>query len=449
MGKQVHEIVCEYIHQDDDAKADAVKQLAAMSDTSSNLDFVIDCLTAAHLIEPTNVRPVYKIIQKYREAGRISSAYHWSIVGQSYAHPKAVQEETDDEAKIIRQYYIQMEYAALCFYLGKYEASVAIYRGLLSKDLVPWEERDQVLRNLIPLTPKVMQSFVSVFPRPVIDRIPQGHIGPNTVVLTMTTCKRYDLFEKTVISFLNCCKDFYLISDWIVVDDNSSDEDREKMRKKFPFFTYIMKGEDQKSHPVSMNIIRDEVAKRCKGKKSEYCFWFNLEDDWHFFDQKDYISNAIDVLNSAGDDVNQCLFNRAYAERLVKVDTGIICGDRNISKKGVVYREHLHARPGTPEHQELDRQFPNRHQCFYWPHFSFRPGLTRAHVLEDLGEFNTDPRVHFEMEYAHRYTEKGWKTAFFDDICCWHTGRLTSERNDPSKKNAYQLNETAQFGSKN
>ena len=56
------------------------------------------------------------------------------------------------------------------------------------------------------------------------------------VTFSITTCKRMDLFEKTMNSFLNCCEDILSIDKWICVDDNSSKEDRQKMEKLYPFF---------------------------------------------------------------------------------------------------------------------------------------------------------------------------------------------------------------------
>ena len=47
--------------------------------------------------------------------------------------------------------------------------------------------------------------------------------------LTITTCKRIDLFEKTIISFVEKCEDCGLIDIIIHYDDSSSLEDRDKM----------------------------------------------------------------------------------------------------------------------------------------------------------------------------------------------------------------------------
>lgn len=64
------------------------------------------------------------------------------------------------------------------------------------------------------------------------------------IIVTMTTCKRLDLFEQTVNSFINCCQDRHLISEFFVVDDNSSDEDRKKMTELYPFIKFGWKAPD-------------------------------------------------------------------------------------------------------------------------------------------------------------------------------------------------------------
>ena len=49
------------------------------------------------------------------------------------------------------------------------------------------------------------------------------------------------------------------------------------------------------------------------------------------------------------------------------------------------------------------------------------------------------------MEYAYKYTEKGYITTFLDGTYCSHIGRRTYERNT-EKLNAYDLNNEVQFG---
>jgi hypothetical protein len=51
------------------------------------------------------------------------------------------------------------------------------------------------------------------------------------------------------------------------------------------------------------------------------------------------------------------------------------------------------------------------------------------------------------MDYAMKYFNAGFKSAYFNEITCLHIGRLTSDRNnnDPNNKNAYELNQVKQF----
>ena len=95
-----------------------------------------------------------------------------------------------------------------------------------------------------------------------------------------------------------------MIDEWIVVDDNSSEEDRKKMKENYPFIKYIFKDETNKGHPESMNIIRDYAISR-------YKYLFHMEDDWRFFVKDNFITKCIKVL-SENEKYGQCLFNKNY-----------------------------------------------------------------------------------------------------------------------------------------
>lgn len=249
------------------------------------------------------------------------------------------------------------------------------------------------------------------------------------VTVTITTCKRYDLFYKTVSSFINCCIDLDLIDEWIVVDDNSSEDDRIKMKEDFPFIRYIWKGNESKGHPKSMNIIMENV-------KTPYIF--HIEDDWLFFRREKYISLCMNIVNE-DDRYGQCLLNRCYGERSQCHD--IIGGFRKFSR-GVRYYEHEFYH-GEELKEFVSKNVNNKH-CVYWPHYSLRVGITRTKVLREIGLYN-ETANHFEMEYAYRYVKAGYKTTFLDNIYCFHIGRCTFER-DSGKQNAYSLNNEMQFG---
>jgi GR25 family glycosyltransferase involved in LPS biosynthesis len=250
------------------------------------------------------------------------------------------------------------------------------------------------------------------------------------ITITMTSCKRYDLFYKTVSSFINCCLDTHLIDEWIVIDDNSSSEDRIKMMTDFPFIKYIWKTIENKGHPRSMNILKEIV-------KTPYVF--HIEDDWLFFRKENYLTNCKFILQQ-DKRYGQCLLNRCYGERAQCHDITGGCIQKINNENKIRYYEHEFY-TGVELEQFCKN---NARQCAYWPHYSLRVGMTKTQVWNDVGLYN-EKNGHFEMEYAQRYVEKGYKTVYLDNIFCLHIGRCTFERNS-DKTNAYDLNSESQFG---
>jgi hypothetical protein len=249
------------------------------------------------------------------------------------------------------------------------------------------------------------------------------------VMFTITTCKRFDLFERTMNSFTQHCKDINMISRWVCVDDNSSEEDRKKMMDKYPFIEFIFKNEENKGHSRSMNIIQ-EISKH-------YDYVLHMEDDWEFFESKYYIKPALEIMKE-NSKIGQVLFNKNYAE--VKDENKTIKGGiKHKTSKNIEYLIHEHYQEGTKEHKEFFERNGPCLNCLYWPHFSFRPSILRRSVYDLVGRFN-ELAPHFEMEYAKRYFPQ-YESAFYDSISCIHIGKKTWE----TKPNAYNLNNVKQF----
>jgi hypothetical protein len=132
-------------------------------------------------------------------------------------------------------------------------------------------------------------------------------LGPEGVLFTITTCKRFNLFEQTMNSILNTWLDLDKVSMFFCVDDNSSEEDREKMKKQYPFFQFYMKSPQEKGHRESMNLIWEKV------NQVNPKYWIHLEDDWLFFKKEKYITRAIAALEKyENKNIHQIVFNREY-----------------------------------------------------------------------------------------------------------------------------------------
>jgi len=225
------------------------------------------------------------------------------------------------------------------------------------------------------------------------------------IFLSITTCKRYDLFVKTINSFMTCCKDIDKIDYFFCIDDNSSEDDRKNMIEQYPYFEYYFKNESEKGHLNSMNIIWNKLNEL----KPKY--WLHMEDDWLFFKPSKYVTKSIQFLEKyKRENIHQILFNKNYGETIEDYD---LVGGTKLEDDYIL---HIKDEDGI-----VGRN------CCYWPHYSFRPSMCLVETILNLGNFNSE-NTFFERDYADKYYEKGFKSAFYNEIVCIHIGRLTSER---------------------
>jgi len=241
------------------------------------------------------------------------------------------------------------------------------------------------------------------------------------IIITFTTCKRLDLFQKTVNSILNTWMDIDKIDYWFCVDDNSSEEDRVKMKEMYTWIEYFMKTPEEKGHRKSMNIIWDKL------QKIKPTYWIHMEDDFLFYKNMNYIEQAIKGLELFKEEkVCQILFNINYGETI-----------SNYNIKG-----HIQLNNDFSMHNYKSGNFPYNN-CHYWPHYSFRPSMILTDAVLNLGNFDST-NTFFEMDYANKWANAGYKSAFFSCLTNRHIGRLTSQINN-NIKNAYNLNNEEQF----
>ena len=254
------------------------------------------------------------------------------------------------------------------------------------------------------------------------------------IALTFTTCRRLDLFEQTMNSILNVWGDVDKIDLWFCVDDNSSEEDRAKMRELYPFMTFRFKTPEEKGHRQSMNLIYEYLRKRPNIK-----YWIHMEDDFLFHRNMNYVSVAKRALDDEQKQIHQICFNVNYAE---KVDNYNTRGSERLQVKNdtKTFRVHVHHPPSE------NKKFGYAN-CHYWSHFTFRPSMILTSSIMETGNFDS-PNTFFEMDYGKKWSGKHkFKTGFFDAITNRHIGRMTDERgNDAAPKNAYELNDECQFG---
>lgn len=286
--------------------------------------------------------------------------------------------------------------------------------NLLTKRITNESKTKIVDDDLIQIWHVLFEQVRSILTTYKFVRIPVKE-NPS-IILTMTSCKRFNLFQQTMNSIINTWTDLSLVDQFIVVDDNSSVEDRYTMRDQYPFVKYIMKSQSQKGHLESMNIIYDLL------KEEEPNYWIHMEDDFLFFNTLPYITLGMQGLNTLTSfNVRQIMFNRNYLETFDRINM-----------------------PGHIPYVDPDFSFhnykPGGSYCQYWPYFSFRPSMIDPKTILDLGNF-TSEQTFFEMEYAKKWSSAGYKTAFLNTVTNIHIGKLCNTTGE----NAYTLNHVPQF----
>jgi hypothetical protein len=244
------------------------------------------------------------------------------------------------------------------------------------------------------------------------------------IIITFTTCKRVELFKETIYAIINHWTDINIINYWFCVDDNSSNEDRKQMLTLFPWIEYYMKNIEEKGHRNSMNIIYNKL------NELKPTYWIHMEDDFLFHNKMDYIKESINALNSnwaAENNVKQIIFNRNYAETI-----------DNYNTKG-----HININDKFSLHKHCNGKF-NYRNCHYWPNYTLNPSITNTQTILELGNYDSK-NTFFEIDYAKKWTEKGYTSAFFNRINSRHIGRLLSQSSDKTQKNSYDLNQERQF----
>lgn len=332
---------------------------------------------------------------------------------------------------------IKVKIAEVLHKQKKYKQSYQLANEILKRSNITESFREHT-EKVQDVNIQYLQSSFDGYNKNQIDNIVNQLSKKNSkkIMLSITSCKRFDLFQRTINSFIESCTDCHLIDYWLCVDDNSSDKDRKNMQDKYPFFNYIFKNENEKGHVSSMNMIRDKAI------ELNVDYIFHMEDDFHFIQHRNYITDCLDIMNEKNDQlkIGQVLVNNLYGEEEPYKRGWCKGGILKHTKNNQRYFVHEHYVPGTKEHNEFMERIKKASNHAYWPHFSFRPSLVNVDMLKDIGPYyNT---IHFERAYANEYNAHNYVSCFLDTFSCIHIGKKTWE----SGNNSYSLNKINQFG---
>jgi len=407
----------------------------------------LKCFLDAYNVNKCRIEPIYEIVKYYRKDNNFNEGYKYgSYIKNIDSYNWWYKQNKDQKLFIhndIYDYKFFDEMSICAYYTGKIYESFKFSCYALKCPYIQQSYRRRLEENKsfcvnmnhhIPIQIKNMyETVLGDNINKIKSLLNRDNINKNgEITFTMTTCKRLDLFTKTINSVINTFTDLDKIYKWIVVDDNSSEEDRRTMKEQYPFITFFFKDVCDKGHVNSMNIIINNLDTK---------YWFHMEDDWTFIEKNNYFEQLEKILDS-DKNIKQVAINRNYAEEYKNDDINILGGHYIINHKHN-YVVHEHYPQGSKEYSIFLEKNKGL-TCGYWPHYTLRPSLSITADIKSIGYYN-DEAGHFEMEFSYRYNDKGFKTAFMNGIYCLHTGRLTKERDDKTKPNAYILNNEEQF----
>ena len=374
---------------------------------------------------PSRAEPLYELALMFRLSNNFEKGYHYACMGLKIEYPK------DQRLFINKDIYdwrLKDERAISSYYLKKYQESFDLCQELLHfNNTIDNINRARIEKNSDFCVPYIKDNLTTYNPG-LVNRISQHikNINKNTekqplVTFSITTYNRFYIFERTINSFLNCCRDIFLIDKWICIDDNTNSDDRKKMERLYPFFEFIWKkSPEQNGHLSSMNIIIDKVTSP---------FLLHMADDCQFFEIKDYIKPSLEILqeNSPDNSFGQVCFNRNYARTLS--DRSIPGGFLKFTKENNYrYLIHEYYSPDSQEYKDFFIRHDTKLANCYWPHYSLCPSLLNTNIFKTVGKYIFNNNNNFELDFAYRYTACNYKTTFFDTISYLYIG---NEQNIP------------------
>ncbi len=219
---------------------------------------VAHALLRSWQLRPRRAEPLYQLAQLYRVANQFNPGYLFAKAASEIALPE---KDSLFVSADVYAWKARDEQAICSFYVGKERESFELCTSLLDCPAIPEPDRERVLGNRDFAVPSVLEETLR-YPRETIESLTTREARPTgarSVSFTITSCRRLDLFEKTVNSFLNCCSDLDRIDRWVCIDDGSPSEDRQRMKERYPFFEFIWKTPEQKGHAHSMNRLLETI----------------------------------------------------------------------------------------------------------------------------------------------------------------------------------------------
>ena len=158
----------------------------------------VDAFLKSWQLRPRRAEPLYQLARLYRLDQQFHLGYLFAKTASEISLPEA---DTLFVAADIYAWKANDERAICSFYVGKERESFDLCTSLLDCPTIPEPDRERVLANRDFAVPSLLKATLE-YPRETIESLTTRGtrpIGPRSVTLTITSCRRLDLFEKPSI----------------------------------------------------------------------------------------------------------------------------------------------------------------------------------------------------------------------------------------------------------
>jgi hypothetical protein len=249
-------------------------------------------------------------------------------------------------------------------------------------------------------------------------------------------------------NFLHFCRNPELITEWLCIDDNSSDEDRAMMQEKYPQFRFIWKGPEDRGHARSMNLLVTQISTP---------YVLHWEDGWTL-DRPLDLQALLNFIQSKPEILQIRLLNDSDAHHYQHLTTDFVPVHpynplyltRPVQDIRVDYQfRELQRRGNHDLAAKLQRHEWNHEGC-YWPGFGLSPSINRLAALREIGPF--DECRDFEFIYGLKIYYSTYQVWMYhhriyhigDDISAYHLQKEIRSWDNPEVAMTKLLNKLYQ-----
>lgn len=244
---------------------------------------VQDAYLRAWAQRPSRAEPLHAIASRYRGAKQ----YH---LGYLFARRAAGTLRTNrDRLAVDEEVYTWRavdELAVCAAWTGRQTEAFTLSRKLIALHDLPEEARQRVAKNRDFAVP-TMRAAAAAYPAALIDGISGGNRDAEVTVSLVAGPDRAEV-ERTLNSFLNCCRDLRLVGRFLVLDTGLSAADRQSLRDRYRFVE-VIEADWTSPADVQLRGLRAQVGGR---------FWLHLGRGWEFFAAEDLITRLTAVLEA-------------------------------------------------------------------------------------------------------------------------------------------------------